>query len=346
MTLDIKDKLIEIVREAARLMEEASFEITSKEGYANIVTSTDVAVQEYLCTNLKELLPGSGFLCEEDDIEEVDELTTLQGVQEYRSTGVQTLPSEATNALEPQNLKTSKPKQYTWIIDPIDGTANFARGIDQCAICVGLGVQEAKDFSSGVQEFRSVGVQTSPSCSSNSLTETNNSSTTSNSDSPSFGGVRGGSPATIILGIVYIPCTNELFYAERGKGAFRNGKQIHVSDRPFANGILCTALPVYHKEYAPLCSKIILEAFTQCNDIRRFGACAPELCYLAMGRCEMYFEYLLSPWDFAAASLILTEAGGVIADSNGNAPTFLHPCGSVAANNSENPDRMLGIVNS
>lgn len=346
MTLDIKDRLIEIVREAARLMEEASFEITSKEGYANIVTSTDVAVQEYLCNHLKELLPGSGFLCEEDDIEEVDELTTLQGVQEYRSTGVQTLPSEATNALEPQNLKISKPEQYTWIIDPIDGTANFARGIDQCAICVGLGVQEAKEFSSGVQEYRSVGVQTSPSCSSNLLTEANNSSTTSNSDFPSFGGVRGGSPATIILGIVYIPRTNELFYAERGKGAFRNGKQIHVSDRPFANGILCTALPVYHKEYAPLCSKIILEAFTQCNDIRRFGACAPELCYLAMGRCEMYFEYLLSPWDFAAASLILTEAGGVIADLNGNAPTYLHPSGIVAANNKENLDRMLGIVNS
>ena len=343
MTLDIKDRLIEIVREAARLMEEASFEITSKEGYANIVTSTDVAVQEYLCTNLKELLPGSGFLCEEDDI---NELTTLQGVQECRSAGVQTLPSEATNALETQNLKTSKPEQYTWIIDPIDGTANFARGIDQCAICMGLGVQEAKEFSSGVQEYRSVGVQTSPSCSSNSLTETNNSSTTSNSDFPSFGGVRGDFPATIILGIVYIPRTNELFYAERGKGAFRNGKQIHVSDRPFANGILCTALPVYHKEYAPLCSKIILEAFTQCNDIRRFGACAPELCYLAMGRCEMYFEYLLSPWDFAAASLILTEAGGVIADLNGNAPTYLHPSGIVAANNKENLDRMLGIVKS
>jgi len=337
MTLDIKDRLIEIVREAARLMEEASFEITSKEGYANIVTSTDVAVQEYLCTNLKELLPGSGFLCEEDDIEEVDELTSRQ---------VDKLNASDTNNSSTEQLVNSSTEQYTWIIDPIDGTANFARGIDQCAICVGLGVQEAKEFSSGVQEYRSVGVQTSPSCSSNLFTEANNSSTTSNSDSPSFGGVRGGFPATIILGIVYIPRTNELFYAERGKGAFRNGKQIHVSDRPFANGILCTALPVYHKEYAPLCSKIILEAFTQCNDIRRFGACAPELCYLAMGRCEMYFEYLLSPWDFAAASLILTEAGGVIADLNGNAPTYLHPSGIVAANNKENLDRMLGIVNS
>ena len=325
MTLDIKDRLIEIVREAARLMEEASFEITSKEGYANIVTSTDVAVQEYLCKHLKELLPGSGFLCEEDDIEEVDELTSRQ---------VDKLNASDTNNSSTEQLVNSSTEQYTWIIDPIDGTANFARGIDQCAICVGLGVVNKVDELTSKQV--------------NKLndSEANNSSTTSNSDFPSFGGVRGGFPATIILGIVYIPRTNELFYAERGKGAFRNGKQIHVSDRPFANGILCTALPVYHKEYAPLCSKIILEAFTQCNDIRRFGACAPELCYLAMGRCEMYFEYLLSTWDFAAASLILTEAGGVIADLNGNAPTYLHPSGIVAANNKENLDRMLGIVNS
>ena len=343
MTTPRIEDVEKIVRQAAELMMAANFEITHKEGFANIVTSTDVAVQDFLCKHLAELLPGSGFLCEEDDI---DKLTTLQGVKECRSEGVKTLPSEATNTLQPHNLTTSQPEQYTWIIDPIDGTANFARGIEQCAICVGLGVQEAKESSSGVQEYRSAGVQASPSKANTLQPHTNNSSTTSNSDFPSFGMVRGGFPTTIILGLVYIPRTGEMFYAERGKGAFRNGKQIHVSDRPFANGILCTALPVYHKEYAPLCSKIILEAFTQCNDIRRFGACAPELCYLAMGRCEMYFEYLLSPWDFAAASLILTEAGGVIADLNGNAPTCLHPSGIVAANNKENLDRMLGIVNS
>ena len=256
MTTPRIEDVEKIVRQAAELMMAANFEITHKEGYANIVTSTDVAVQDFLCKHLAELLPGSGFLCEEEDMNDTSH-------------------------------------EYTWIIDPIDGTANFSRGIDQCAICIGLKAVEG-----------------------------------------------------IVMGLVYIPRSNGLFYAEKGKGAYLNGKRINVSDRPFANGILCTALPVYHKEYAPLCSKIILEAFTQCNDIRRFGACAPELCYLAMGRCEMYFEYLLSPWDFAAASLILTEAGGVISDLNGNAPTCLHPSGIVAANNKENLDRMLGIVNS
>lgn len=260
--LHIKDRLIEIVKEAAKLMMNADFEITQKEGFANIVTSTDVAVQDFLCKKLAELLPGSRFLCEEDDMKE--------------------------SASDNENGSNDR---YTWIIDPIDGTANFSRGIDQCAICVAL------------------------------------------------------KSSSVILGVVYIPRTDELFFAEKGSGAYLNGKKIHVSDRPFGNGILCTALPVYHKEYAPLCSKIILEAFQKCNDIRRFGACAPELCYLAMGRCEMYFEYLLSPWDFAAASLIVTEAGGVITGLDGKTPAFTEPSGIVAANSNESLAEMISLIN-
>ena len=143
---------------------------------------------------------------------------------------------------------------------------------------------------------------------------------------------------------MFLPRKNELFYAKKGKGAFLNGRRIDVSSRPFADAMLCTALPVYHKEYAAVCSEIILDAFGKCNDIRRFGACAPELCYLAMGRCELYFEYLLSPWDFAAASLILTEAGGIITSLEGDALCLTAPSGVVAANNRENHLQLLEIV--
>ena len=146
------------------------------------------------------------------------------------------------------------------------------------------------------------------------------------------------------MSVVYLPRTNELFHAERGKGAFLNGKPIHVSDRPFQNSIMCTALAVYHKEYAKVCSDIICDTFLQCNDIRRFGAAAPELCYLAMGRCELYFEYLLSPWDYAAASLILTEAGGCLSDLHGQPLTCITPSGVLAANTKENLDRLTSIV--
>lgn len=249
----LTNSIINIVREASKLMLN-DFEISQKDGFSNIVTSSDIAVQEFLCKQLASLLPGSGFICEEEDINDASH-------------------------------------EYTWIIDPIDGTANYSRGIGQCAICVGLRHNDHMEMS-----------------------------------------------------VVYLPRTNELFHAERGKGAFLNGKPIHVSDRPFQNGIMCTALAVYHKEYAKVCSDIICDTFMQCNDIRRFGAAAPELCYLAMGRCELYFEYLLSPWDYAAASLILTEAGGSLCDLQGNALTCITPSGVLAANTKENLDRLTSIV--
>lgn len=248
------EKLKETVLEASELMITEGFDISSKAGYSNIVTSSDIAVQDFLCKKLAEILPGSGFLCEEEDMQDTSH-------------------------------------EYTWIIDPIDGTANYSRGIAECAICVGL--KHGKD---------------------------------------------------IVMGVVYLPRAKEMFYAEKGKGAFLNGKRIHVSDRSFANSIMCTALPVYHKEYAEVCSGIIREVFAKCNDIRRFGACAPELCYLAMGRCELYFEYLLSSWDFTAASLILTEAGGVIAGLKGEAPNFVSPSGIIAANNEDNLKILSDIV--
>ncbi|MGN0070053.1 MAG: inositol monophosphatase family protein [Prevotella sp.] len=246
--------LTEVVRQASALMVVDGFEIEQKGGCENIVTTSDLAVQGFLCGRLAELLPGCGFLCEEKDICDVQH-------------------------------------EYTWIIDPIDGTANYSRGIDQCAICVGL--KHADDM---------------------------------------------------VMGVVYLPRTDEMFYAEKGRGAYLNGRRIHVSDRSFGNGVMCTALPVYHKEYAGLCSEIIVETFGRCNDIRRFGACAPELCYLAMGRCELYFEYLLSPWDFAAASLIVAEAGGVISSLDGHRLSLVSPGGVIAANSRCNHDVLLEIV--
>lgn len=249
------EKLIETVKEASQFMAKEQFEVAQKDGYSNIVTSSDLAVQEFLRKRLAEELPGCGFICEEDDVQDAS-------------------------------------KEYTWIIDPIDGTANYSRGIKQCAISVGLKKHDE-----------------------------------------------------MVMGVVYVPWDNELFYAEKGRGAWFNGKHIHVSDRPFENSILCTAMPVYYKEHAAESADIILRAFMQCNDVRRFGAAAPEICYLAMGRCELYYEYKLSPWDFAAALLILKEAGGVITDSKGNAPTCCEKSGIVAANNAENHARMLALVN-
>lgn len=253
--------IIDIIVEASGLMITDGFSISQKQGASNIVTSSDFAVQEFLRQRLSVLLPGSGFLCEEEDVHDLSH-------------------------------------EYVWIIDPIDGTANYSRGIHECAICVGLQHDGAME-----------------------------------------------------MGAVYLPRTDEFFTAERGKGAFlrhpKTGKpsqQIHVSERPFSDGIMCTALPVYYKEYAGVCADIIRETFLQCNDVRRFGAAAPELCYLAMGRCEMYFEYRLSPWDYAAASVILEEAGGLLCNLEGQPLQFTHCSGVLAANSRESLERLVSIV--
>lgn len=247
------DDLRDVVHEASSLMLTDTFDITEKGSSENIVTSSDVAVQDFLCSSLAKLMPGCGFLCEEEDAHDLSH-------------------------------------EYIWIIDPIDGTANYARGIAQCAICVGL-------WHNGKIE----------------------------------------------MSVVYLPRTGEMFWAERGKGAWLGEKRIHVSDRPFANSILSTALPVYRKEYTTLCSNIITAAFMQINDVRRFGAAAPELCYLAMGRTELYFEYVLSPWDFAAASLIVEEAGGYLCRPDGGQLDFFSPSGVLAANSEESLKKLSEI---
>lgn len=272
---ELVNKVIEIVRQASTLMLTDDFNIKEKGDVANIVTSSDIAVQEYLMEHLAPLLPDSGFLCEENDIRNTQH-------------------------------------RYTWVIDPIDGTCNYARGIDQCAICVGLISNHLPLTEAGE------GLQT------NHL--------------PLREAGEG------LLGVVYLPRTGELFHATRGGGAFRNGEPIHVSQRPFRDSLLCTAFSVYHKEYTQKCADIIVDTFQHINDFRRFGAAAPELCYLAMGRCELYFEYLLSPWDYAAASVILTEAGGCISTLTGEPIDGISPSGILAGNTAENLQQFQHIV--
>lgn len=251
MTLE---RLQEVVRQASAFMIDDPAQVVHKAGFENIVTSSDVAVQEFLKRELKALTPDAGFLCEEEDIHDLNH-------------------------------------RCIWIIDPIDGTANYARGLHQCAISVA---------------FACDGI--------------------------------------VALGAVYLPRTGEMFTAERGKGAWLNGKPIHVSQREFADAILCTALPVYHKEHTAVCAAIIADTFRQCNDVRRLGAAAPELCYVAAGRCELYFELMLSPWDFAAASLILTEAGGALLRPDGAPLSPTAPSGVIAANSPQNLNRLLAIT--
>jgi len=246
----------DIVRSAASLMDrEGGFEIHNKGVRENIVTSSDLAVQHFLTEQLRSHYPEIGFLCEEEDLEDVSG------------------------------------HEAVWVIDPIDGTANYARGNENCCISVAL-----------------------------------------------------VSRGEALLGVVYSPWRGELYTAEKGKGAFCNGKPLHVSDRPFEQGLLFTAMSTYHKEWSRYCSDIIYDLYQECNDVRRTGSAAVELCLMAAGFAELYFEMRLMPWDYAAAGLILTEAGGHVCAFDGNAPSLYEPSLFLAANSKDSCERLLKTV--
>ncbi|MBR5509039.1 MAG: inositol monophosphatase [Lachnospiraceae bacterium] len=128
----------------------------------------------------------------------------------------------------------------------------------------------------------------------------------------------------IIFGVVYNPFTEETFHAVRTQGAFLNGRSIHVSHREsFADCIISLGSCPYEKDKAKWLFPIFEKVFMETADFRRSASAALDLCYTATGRVDGYFEYNLKPWDYAAGSLIVKEAGGIITDWNGREVPYL-----------------------
>lgn len=118
----------------------------------------------------------------------------------------------------------------------------------------------------------------------------------------------------IVFGAVYNPFTGEFYQAEKGKGAYLNGKPIRVSDRPMKDAVISYGSSPYEKERAKEIFPLFQRIFEHCADFRRCGSAALDLCYVASGRTSAFLEENLKPWDYAAGSIILTEAGGTITD--------------------------------
>ncbi len=248
------DDVISVARDAGRMMAGSTDILVEDKGSKdNHVTNMDVAVQEFLRERLLALLPGSAFIGEESDYDDVD-------------------------------------SEYCWIVDPIDGTTNFIRHIPASVTSIGL----------------------------------------TRNDVP-------------VLGVVYNPYTDELYYAEQGGGAYLNGRRIHVSDRRFENSIVCLSWGAYDKSGSRKAFAVSEELFGICEDIRRTGAAAYELCKIAEGSVEMLFEPILYPWDHAAATAIILEAGGVVAGISGKAD-LRHRDLVFAANSEDNLDILRDIV--
>lgn len=152
-----------------------------------------------------------------------------------------------------------------WIIDPLDGTTNFAHNYPFFAVSVGVEV--------------------------------------------------GGA---VVAGAVYDPVADEMFAAARGEGASMNGTRIHVSAcEQIEDALLVTGFPYDVREHPERHLPLFQDFLLRAQGIRRDGSAALNLCYLAMGRFDGFWEGHLAPWDLAAGTLIVAEAGGTLTDYTG-----------------------------
>ncbi|MDP2855283.1 MAG: inositol monophosphatase family protein [Smithellaceae bacterium] len=166
-----------------------------------------------------------------------------------------------------------------WIIDPLDGTTNYAHGFP--FFCVSIALEKE---------------------------------------------------GTVILGVIYDPTRDDLFTASRAGGAYLNGKKLQVSSvNDLSRGLLATGFP-YDIRVSPDNNLNFFNAMAvKAQAIRRSGAAALDLAYLAAGRFDGFWELKLKPWDTAAGCLMVIEAGGVISDMAGEKWDLLSP-GLVASN--------------
>jgi len=166
---------------------------------------------------------------------------------------------------EESGARAPRSSEFRWVIDPLDGTTNYAHTFP--AFCISIGVERAD---------------------------------------------------SIVLGAVYNPYHRELFFAERGGGAFLNEKPIHVSQTgDLSQSLVVTGFAYDRRERADYYLRFFRAFMMRCHGVRRMGSAALDMCFVACGRLEGYWEENLKPWDTAAGWLIVEEAGGRVSDYSG-----------------------------
>jgi len=253
----LQTTLLEAAKAAGDLMKtsfNSDFKVSNKEGLNNLVTEVDHASEKLIMDTIRSRFPEHYILSEES--------------------GEHIMDSE-----------------IKWIIDPIDGTVNFANGIPLC--CVSIGVEKA---------------------------------------------------GTMILGAVYNPFLEEMFFAERGKGATLNGKQLQVTAKDdVTTSCLVTGFPYSYLD-EPNGPLVVFEKLIRIGvPVRRLGSAAIDLCWVAAGRFDGFYEHKLNAWDSAAGFLMVEEAGGKVTDFEGNAYSPYQP--HIVATNGKIHDQLLDYIN-
>jgi len=230
-----------------------NFAITNKEGINNLVTEADHAAEKAIIEVIRHAFPDHFIL------------------------------SEETGALQTDS-------EFKWIIDPIDGTVNFANGIPIC--CVSIGLEKA---------------------------------------------------GKMIMGVVYNPFMNELFFAQSGMGAYLNDRKISVSQKDTViKSCLVTGFPYTYLDSPNGPLEVFQKLVRQGIPVRRLGSAAIDLCWVAAGRFDGFYEHKLNAWDSAAGYLMVEEAGGKVTDFEGGIYSPYQP--HILATNGKIHDELLAYV--
>jgi myo-inositol-1(or 4)-monophosphatase len=232
MTNKILEIAIQAAKEAGKIQLEklgnlSNIEIKNNQ-YTDLVTEADKESEKIIFKIIKENFPEHSILSEESG----------------------SLPTAS---------------NYKWIIDPLDGTVNYAHGVPIWSVSIGIEID-----------------------------------------------------GEVKVGIVYDPSRNEMFSAIKNEGAYLNGKKIKVSEVENLNkAMLVTGFPYNIKENPSNCLEHFRNFILCAQSVRRLGSAAIDSCYIACGRFDGYWEVSLHPWDIAAGSLIIKEAGGTIGGFKG-----------------------------
>jgi myo-inositol-1(or 4)-monophosphatase len=147
----------------------------------------------------------------------------------------------------------------------------------------------------------------------------------------------------IVAGVTFNPVTNELFWAEKGKGAYLNDKRLRVAARRnLDESVLATGIPFLGKPGHGVFLKELHQISQRVSGVRRFGSAALDLAYVAAGRFDGYWERGLKNWDMAAGTLLVTEAGGKVTNADGAETALLD--GTVLAANLELHPQVLSLI--
>jgi myo-inositol-1(or 4)-monophosphatase len=247
-------KAVEAGAAEIRRFFDGEFEISNKEGINNLVTEADHAAEKAIFDVIRTDYPDHYILSEESG----------EIIQE---------------------------SSYKWIIDPIDGTVNFANGIPIC--CVSIGIERDGEM---------------------------------------------------LMGAVYNPFLKELFFAQKGFGSTLNDKQIHVSNKTeVIKSCLVTGFPYTYLDTPNGPLQVFEKLIRNGVPVRRLGSAAIDLCWVAAGRFDGFYEHKLNAWDSAAGFLIVEEAGGKVTDFTGAPYSPYQP--HLVATNGKIHDELLAIVN-